>query len=183
MQPKIDVPFFFIFFLKFSSSLSRSYFLCRSVSFCLFFQAYLINWNRVFIRLWTVCQIDFSGNFLSFGHWDRSETHPAYLPTFSVKFIIDAYRSLFLSLSHSLFTYTYILYTFTYTYAYTYIFFFFSSCVMNGACFEVRVRMLSYSRCGKYTKKKKKEIQVKGCLIFWCSDRLVSCSSCMFECC
>lgn len=113
---------FFVFLLF---SLSDSLVVFLFVSSSLFDQLKSLLFSL--IRLWTVCQIDFRENiFLLFGHWDRSETHPAYLPTFSVKFIIDAYL-----FSHSLFTYTYILsfflslFTFIYTYSYAYTFIFF----------------------------------------------------------
>jgi hypothetical protein len=100
----------------FFQSLYSIYLIC--FFFCLFF--------------WTVCQIDYG--FL-FGHRDRSETHPAYLPSFSVK--LSFMRIFIYSLS-------------------IYFFLFFSLCIMNGLlpCY---VCMLFYSRCGKYRKKKKKK--------------------------
>lgn len=131
MQPKIDVRLHLL--LRFAFSLSLSLWFSRSVSICFFKLIWSTEIAFVFIHPFVDCLSDwFSGNFLLFGHWDRSETHPAYLPTFSVKFFIDAY--LFFSsflFSHLLFTYTYILFfsfsifTYTYSYAYTFIFFLF----------------------------------------------------------
>jgi SNF family Na+-dependent transporter len=132
MQPKIDV-FLFCFCL-----VVFIFFFVRSL-----YSIYLICFFFLFL-FWTVCQIDCG--FL-FGHRDRSETHPAYLPTFSVKLS-------FMRISiYSLYTY--------------YIFFSFYS-MYNEWLASMYVCMLFYSRCGKiyiYKKKERKQIKGMGCFI------------------
>lgn len=119
-RQKLDVPRLFLshyFSLLFAFVRLRLFF---------FLQAYSILFNRslslsLSLFSWTVCQIDFVDLF---GHWDRSETHPAFLPTFSVKFIIHAYLFISRLTFHQFFfsrrIHLYSLYT--YTYIYTYIF-------------------------------------------------------------
>jgi len=122
--------YFFKFYIYTHAAKNRRFsflLLSRSVHF-LFRSKLILNlFNLLFFLFlfWTVCQIDCG--FL-FGHRDRSETHPAYLPTFSVKLS-------FMRISiYSLYTY--------------YIFFSFYS-MYNEWLASMYVCMLFYSRCGK----------------------------------
>ena len=134
MQPKIDdFPSFF------SSLFSRSVHWRFSFSKLIL---YLLNSLFFFFScfsFWTVCQID--RGFL-FGHRDRSETHPAYLPTFSVK--LSFMRISIYSI-------------------HIYIFFLYTLCIMNGLLQCMYACCFIQDAGNIFTKKKEKEM--KGCFI------------------
>lgn len=118
--------------------------LSRSVHFFLKLTLYLFNSLFFLFFFWNVCQI-----VLDFiGHRDRSETHPAYLPMYSVK--LSFMRISIYSI-----------------YIYIFFFFFVFLCIMNGLLQCMYVRCLIQDTGNIYEKKRRNKL--KG-VLWWCSD-------------